>query len=699
MHHYRELQDSNMRSSVEREVDRFTKLENVESSRLRLTKRDKLSLTIRILARVRKIKKEIGEFGYTPDLTETIRFLLDELICGETQLSAVNYLNAGGEYEGAVQMANHRILSAATLLVRSLGVGLTGFSLGNVLTYGHMAAFGQSSVVVSNIIDSHQRNQSGSAWNNILHKQLISFLAFVNLEELLKEGFSNEEIRQIEQLKKVAYDSELDSPTLASLETILLPASISISLLAQQKYDIGILTLMLGLTAFPLGEWAHKQSDKFRSRQFRAGRSAGKKGIKYLKDVYSDHIRMTNKLNTVSQTDSILSVALMLLTYLKGADIFNLLSSLYGIRYGLQGLNGSLTRQRKRETARLGTALAKKLIQEFNSKDLILTQKRWLEHISNTSGWATSLSGREASCKNGLVVESFRANIPNRQEVDKFCEVSFVAESGKTVIIKGESGSGKSTLIGGLQHVVEHEGDVYFAKDSVAVNAHKLSGPEEVGKKIGYFNSEKIPLDSTLIDLVNEYFLHFYPVWGQERWINNKGRSIQFSKGDMEVYQTFLFVEDNLLAKEIEVSEKALVDGGEKPIFSKELCERLSKFRSARKTWFDDVMNQQGGNLAYSDINYGRVFKSLSAGQKQRFTLLLAELSIKTNSDLSAVFLDEPLDKLDLSVNFPLQLQKIKNLQDEGAVPIVIIANQHLEILQQELDTTLVTLEKNGENG
>ncbi len=522
----------------------------------------------------------------------------------------------------------------------------------------------------------------------LLEQQLKTLHEFISFETLQYDGFSAEEVKTISALPSAIYSMELISAQLYRLENVMMPTVIAIALAARGNIGFSLLTLFLGMLSVPIGEKAYKISDKFRARQFRLGRAA--KSPHYLERTNEAHIRMTDYLNAISQTEKAIIAFLLLLTWMEKNNPSNLLPQIYSIGYGLMGLNGTLSTQRNREYARDKTALAKRLIQAFNTETLILTQARWNQHVAKSPAIPEHLSNSNQDCERGLLVENFAVKIPSRNENEKLQPVSFLAKAGQTIIIRGSSGSGKSTLISGMQHVLEHSGEVATIKNGVVKDFHRLPNPQAAKELIKYFSTETTA-NATLINLFTPTFLALHPHWRDCYWQDTNNKEIEQDKNEEVTFRMALDTEDGLLRKEIEI----LALRAEKPIFSKYLSERLQEYRAAKELWLRQLLKDEGGNLDQSEITPFRGYDQLSAGQKQRITLLLAELTAQSNPAIAALVLDEPLDKLDPEINFPLQLQKILHIQNASGVPLIIITNQHLSDLQSVLTTEIVQLKRN----
>jgi energy-coupling factor transporter ATP-binding protein EcfA2 len=614
----------------------------------------------------------VYNFDHIDNLWKSTIFGLDRRICGENQIPALSFEKLGGDKEEAVVLAWDRIKLAIATGIEIFGRGLATFGLSSKAP---PAIFGLSAglIVASGMYRIHEKNNSGSRWSLLLLNKVSGLGPHRRAVEatLINAGIATEEVEGLFNLSNNVYNAELAGVNLQKWRDSLIPVSSGVAMSMYGDYLSALVVTILGLSSFPLGEKFYRESNVVRAAESRAGRSA--KIGEYIKKVQREHIAMTDKVNFLSYTPELLFA----LKYLTKSG--NALPALYGFQQGLQGLTGVLNSQRIRESTKRTTEIAMHLVEAISNRPFIATPQRWREHVKEARD--NDLPG--VGLRNGLVIRNFTAQLPTGEKTG-LAPISVEAALNSAVIIRAESGAGKSVTLMGIMHLLEHAGSIFIIKKGKKVNVHSLKGPEEVAQEILLVTDEGVNENDRVADLFKEYFLE-----------SNEGMyEAHRRKNDPLLTELAWKMADNLLEKEIEKLEKS-----EKGVFPKTMESVLREIRDQRNLWVSGCLSKQGGNIASEGIKPERVFSTLSAGEKRRMLVAVAEVAVLSRPR-TAVILDEPLAHLD-SKNRELQLRALKRIEEgKSPVALLIVSHENIEELESSLNNCqMVEIKKEAMDG
>lgn len=635
--------------------------------------------------RFKNAQIELESLGTKPKLGDKIIFGLDALWCSDTQLPATDYIKMGGDFQIAKKIATRRILNGITTFGEPLGLAIFSFGVSEASPTKIIGALGLLNKIGSSSLSMHIKNQSGQEWRGFLEKNIDQIMPYKNIlySYLSSSGFASEEITKFESMPTATYLAEIRSATETRISKLISPIFSALALIAFGNPILAGTILIAGLSTLPISEKIYRESDKKRSSESRAGKSA--KNDKFLNILNLEHLHMTDKTNLLSQADEI-AISLILLATNGG----NLLANVSGARLGLKGYYRMLTLTREREESRRDTEMMSKIIEHFGSSNYILTPKRWREHVNKK----TTLT-LENHIPKGVVIKDFSTNLPGNSKTE-IQPVNLEIQSGEITILKAKSGLGKSVFLAGLMHIFEHEGNIWFFENGKPKNIHDFATRDKAVSKILHLSTDTINPNDSIVDLFAKDFnsthpeLLIYKKEGDQRKPKKIARKPKHS--DEILWNVGINMSNSLLLAEIKKFEK-----GEEIIFPKKMIPQLIDFREKRINWTNTLLHKSGGNLSKENISGDRVFSSLSSGEKQRIVVLSAKIKTENNPEISFLILDEPLAQLDREENLPLQLQTIKAIQESKNAPaIAIISHQYLDEMQKELNAKIVNLEKNG---
>ncbi len=658
-----------MHAELSSDLMKYCRTEGVDPYTLRRDVQAEYPMT-KLRERYDGVADKLAVLGVEATIADKAAFFIDDLVCSEYQLPAIACIEVGGDFDLARKIANRRLLLAAATFSRIGGIATATWGVSDASPTKAVGAAGFAVKIGSELIKYHTQNEVGSEWRLLLTDKLQLIRPYQNVfnAQLKQAGFADDEIRSIQSLPNGVYLAELAEPNLSRMSNGILPVACAAAMAGYENYGLAALTAALGFASFPFGEMTYKESNKNRAAQNRAGQSAGVVG--YLRRVAGEHIRMTDRNNTISRADEIITIGLLL-----GNSAGNLFANLNGLRYGLTGLNGALTQQRAREDSRRSIEFTQKLIGLISSDKFILTEKRWKEHIDK----AGSVDLEEAPIESGLIVRDFKTVLPDGKHTE-LPPVNVVVSSGEVVVLKAQSGLGKSSLLAGLMHFSEHEGDLYIVENGQGKNIHTLDNPSRISERITYIAPDVINSSDQLVDVFKREF---------------ELQEVAFESDDdyeRMQWEVGINMSDSLLMAEFEKHTK-----GEKVIFNPRVLELLRSYRKSRLEWVNTLLSASGGNLSKESVNGERVFSTLSAGEKQRASVLLALARAKSNIGTKAIILDEPLAQLDEGINLPCQLRMISEILELPEPPaLVIISHQHNDRLSEQFGAKVIDLENGG---
>lgn len=595
-------------------------------------------------------------------------FGADRAICGENQLPAELFEKFSGDLDGAKALALGRIKLAVGSGMEIFGKGLATYGL-SAEAPPAMFAMGAILLISGGMISYHATNENGTRWNLLLNNKIdrLGQHRYAVEAALINAGIAAIEVESLYNLPTNVYNAELSTANLKKVTNALTPISSGVGIAAYGDYFTAAIITGFGLSSFPLGEHFYRDSNLVHAAEFRAGRSAGI--ISYLRKIYDRHIGMTDKINFLSYTPELLFAIKYLFT--NGG---NALPTLYGFQQGLEGLSGVLGTQRTRESTKRTTEVATHLIGSISNRPFITTPQRWQEHIEE----AKIVEPPFVEFTDGLVVRDFVAYLPTGEKTT-LAPIFLDLPLNSAAIIKAESGTGKSVTLMGIMHLLEHSGSIHLIRNGESIDIHSLQGPEEIAQEILLITEEGINGNDRVVDLFRDYFLDS----------NTKLYLEHGQKYDPLLVELAWKVADNLLEKEVEKLEKS-----EKGVFPRKMEAALREIRDARNSWVASHLKEQGGNIAGNGVSPDRVFSTLSAGEKRRMLVAVAEVAVRTRQR-TAVILDEPLAHLD-SKNRQLQLQALRRIQESNPpVALLVVSHENIEELQSGLNKCqVVQIEK-----
>ncbi len=625
--------------------------------------------------KVGSFQRRLKDVGITPGLVETGLLGADSLICGEYQIPAYLFYEAGGSLTETKTIAKRRLITAATHAANMSGIVMATWGASSESPNKLIGAVGVGIQAAAKVVDNPTRNRLGNHWHLRIGEVMCTNEHLLGMlrNDLIQAGFSGQEINDLENLSNYAYSTELISSRLDRLSNLVTPFAVGGVMASYESYFLAKAIITLGLAAIPIGEISYLKSNVQKRAANRAARSA--KATDWLRVLGRDHINLVTFLNSVAQSSRFVQALTLGFSYSNP----NIVSNLWGLEFGLNGLNGALSQQRGREDARRYTKMSKKMIELLSSKYLILTDKRWREHIEKNG--IDSLE--DPMIENGIIIHEFKTKLPNGKETN-LPPVNLTAEQHKVIILIGKSGDGKSTFFSGPLHVAEHTGDLFIVNNGKAMNVHELQDARDIDNYIRLVSSNNLVPSSRIVDAFKKQFSIIY-----------KDETSEIHDDDKMLWKHATQVSDNLLETQINDLEQ----NNDHSFYPQRLLEPLKKLRIARISWVNNLLAQAGGNLivpgisATSGIGDGTINGGLSQGQKQRITMLVAETCAQVEPELKAIILDEPLDKLDEGENLQLQLDSIKRIQQANNAPaLIIISHQHVYALQRKTGAEIIDL-------
>jgi len=226
------------------------------------------------------------------------------------------------------------------------------------------------------ILSSFLQNHSALMQSLEIEEQLKILKSYTHESQALlsEKGCSEAEIRSLPNLPLDVYQAELQSFQRNRLLNLLTPLSCSLALVINGEIVLPLVIIFFGMISFPLGEFFFKQHAFRQESELRLGKSA--RLISYLRNIYKDHIKLTLKINGLSQLP-VLLFAIRVIWNSSG----ELLASFYGLTQGLIGLTESLAFQRVRVLSQRSTLTTKKLYEVLSNPEYIITPNRWKVHV------------------------------------------------------------------------------------------------------------------------------------------------------------------------------------------------------------------------------------------------------------------------------------------------------------------------------
>lgn len=579
---------------------------------------------------------------------EAISNKFDQWFCGETHLPASSYQHLSDQIPK--QLIRFRLAVLLSVICELIGSFL--------ITYGLFSDSYNLYLIVGLILKSGFGLLS-SYFQNILglkqSLQIEEFLSTLKTHSsethalLSEKACSENEIRALPNLPSEIYQIELQNFQRIRFLNLLTPLSCALAFAINGEIALSLLIACLGLLSFPIGEYFFKQHAFRHESEFRLAKSA--RLMSYLSRIYNDHIRLTLKINLLSQLPFLL-VALRVLLQGKG----ELLASFYGMTQGLIGLSESLSFQRSRVFSIRSALTAKRLFEVINSPSLILTKYRWNLHASDSPN---SLFTKHVS---GVDIVNFQV-----RNLEK--PINHFIQNGHIAILRAKSGKGKSTFLVGLLHYVEHSGDIYFINKEKVINIHTLTR-DQIAQKICYLKEENLDQSARLVDLFRK------PISIQ---LHSFYCTLEETYGQI-LTQLAMDANDNLIQHELELMEQ-----NKQTVFPSSMYHDLKSLRQNRIKIMAEILVAAGGNLASQIVHPERVFGTLSSGEKKRLLTIYALKYAEFNPDCQLIVLDEPLSNLDPD-SIKDQLLVISQMQQlENSPAILLISHLMIEEMQSQL--------------
>jgi ABC-type multidrug transport system ATPase subunit len=573
----------------------------------------------------------------------------DKRWCGNHQIPASLLLNVSSDTRQAHSLAYLRFYLAICLVGELLGYFFITLGL---LTYRPLWIFFTGIILktTGELTGAFFQNKSGTFLSIELQKYLKKIHAHsVEIRSILADkGCSESEINAIQSLSSDVYQTELNGYQRARILNIGAPLACGLALLINGDYFISFIVILLGMLSFPIGEKFFKENTFRKESELRIGQAA--QLLPYIEKIYKEHVRLTVKVNFLSQ----LPLLLFALRFLWNGT-GQLLSSFFGLTQGLAGLTGALAFQKSRAAAIRTTTTTSHLIGALSSPHLIVTAKRWEEHcLMGSQGINLDIH----ALQDGVIFQHFCPFIPLQE--DAFFSVSSTIPSGAIGLLRAPSGKGKTTFLSALTHLMEHRGDLIFAIGGQFINAHALSR-EELDKKIFFFREDNVDKSARLVDLFKNI---------------NLQECVDFLNRARQSFHPLLVdlawkAPDNLI--ELEIKHIA----SKKPsVFSSHMVDFLKDIRKKQHHLVQDILQKSGGNLSEDRIYPERQFSTLSSGEKRRIATLLTLESCRALQGISFVILDEPMAHLDEG-NMHHQMLSIRTMQHIPIPPAILLISHH----------------------
>ena len=640
-------------------------------------------------------------------------FSVDRALIGSTQVPAEKFSDISGDSDGGKRIARRRRLVAAgagmEISGRAMAVAGLESSRTTVFVAGSLLAMAgmQAQRMLTNRI--------GGEWSMALQEKVDSLGAYkgpVNAA-LINNGIAAEEAEAIGTLPFEVYTTEFFNSQQTHLRNIINPLVLAGVTTGFEDYKTSALLLIAGAAYFPISNKIHER-DKMRSAKVRAGRSS--RSREYIKRTFEEHYRNTDSTNAASHIPESLATSLIA----TGKAVANI-STLYAFRL-LGGYNELMGDQRNRDASGRTTEIATKFI-DTTSNEPFITEERWKEHVDTTGIDLFS----PAPFYDGVVIEDFIAKSPTGEST-KLSPLNLEIPAGGAAILQAESGKGKSLTLMALMHLFEHRGSVRIIENSVGLDVHLLDGQEELAEKFLYITEATLNKSARIADLFKDSFMVLEDDLYQE----------QQKKHDPLNVEVAWTMADNLLESEI-----MKIEENKPSIFPEIMHEDLKMLWTKRKTWIEDYLKEQGGNL--TSITADRVFDTLSDGEKRRMIAEIAYWASKTKKR-NLIILDEPLAGLDKgdtadkelhienllsflelkmqtqdaitleellvgldidtsdsesqnTSNKELQIRTLRRMQDENNAALLLVSHDNIEELQERLNNcSLVTLEQKSDD-
>lgn len=606
-----------------------------------------ISNFLRVGQRIGEIKKVGDSLGINLKPSDCLWLHLDEKICGETQVPALEWLKVGYSKNRVMKLSILRTaitsiiagkMLASASSVKGLAVGTNEGILqaaGSTLIRTGMSL---SELILKNVSGSLER----TAWVWLMNEIGENGVNIIN-DVLQENGFSTSEIGDVvTTFADNLYWQELRVTQAKSVvDDIGLPLIIGGVLASSGQEGYGIATAIIGLMSSPIGMKAYRESDLIRKFSFRLAQSA--KAIPYQEELNCEHIQMTTGLNLISEVPNIMSAGLLLSKYLGWIkDIQQVFSGYVGFSYGLVGLSAALTRQRDRNGDTHTSEMVKKVFDFSLNGEWILTERKWKKHID-----FHEVKPSDYSVKNGLVVH-------NLSSVGMAEPLSFEAEKGETILLKSDSGIGKSTVMTAIAQYLEHSGFAGIVKNGILTSLHDM--PLSEVRNLFQIELERGIGNVNVLEYLQSLFIK-----------SEEGRSF-IEKGGFEKLSV---KKREAVLKGKDVYLKAIIDGKK---WKKNDLEEAKKFYEKRREWITQLLKDWNPFPENPAINIDFRCRKLSEGQIQRLINMRALMEASLGKK-EVVMLDEPYGRLDKK----MALDWIKRVNDfiKSSNLIAIMTTHH----------------------
>ena len=593
-------------------------------------------------------------------MLETFLMRFDRAWCGKHQVSASLLSKLADDSPTTFRIASFRFFLSLVLVAELFGLFLITFGL----SFQRSMIFFIAGIVLrigGALLGSFLQNKTGVLLSLEFQKYLNSLgRHFLEVKSFLADrGCSEAEVNSLHGLPSNVYQSELNSFQRMRILNTGAPIACGLALLANGDFVTALIIIILGISSFPIGERFFKENIFRKESELRLGLAAQLSD--YINKVYSEHIKLTFKVNSLSQ----LPLLLFALRFLWNGS-GTVLSSFFGLMQGLMGLTGTLAFQKARFAAMRTTETTTHLVNALSSPYLIVTPQRWKEHCIAHKKLLEKLP---KTSEDGVMLVDFTPSIPFTK--GEIFQVSAHIPAGGIRILRAPSGRGKSTFISSLMHLIEHKGDIFFITNQEIVDTHDLS-IESFHEQVFFFREENVDASSRLIDLFRSNF---------------QSKEIAFLQEAKKTYPPLLVnlaekSPDNLLEHEIKRLEKH-----QQSAFPLEMLEFLKELRERQITYIQSLLNGAGGNMSSERMFPERIFSTLSMGERRRIGILLA-LETARSRKVKLVVLDEPLAHLD-KTNMVHQVDGIREIQNHSTPPSIILISHHfVEEMKESLQQT-----------
>lgn len=577
----------------------------------------------------------------------------DSKWCGDTLLSSSSIQQLSASSAELYKLAKLRLQSALCLMMELIGIFL--LLCGVIWSVPLFFIGGVVLKIACYLITGIILNKSGTLLSIWFHKHLELFRQYQKEigGALNLKGLTEAEIKGLSVLPTELYSTEISSHPYYFYLNLLTPLVCALTLFVHEDYISAFVIAMVGVSAIFLGSYFYKNFSFRQQREQRLALSAHE--YNYLETSYADHLALTVKVNFMTQ----LPLALFTICFILGTSS-SIFANYLAFTMGLTCLSGLLAFQKIKIHSKHAVEKAKHYINALASKDFILTNERWEEHIRNTP--KTNVVD---VIEDGIFIHNLT---PTAFGLDNNATgtLSVAIPLGNAFIYQAPSGHGKSLLLLALLQMIEHTGDVYVIQKGIITNIHSLC-KESWQKGVIYYRDEDLSQTARIADLFSEIFVMQEPLIHRQM-LKNFGKELTNLawQGD-----------DNLIEMEIWALEQ-----GEKSPFPASMLDELKKMRNERKAFVEQFLSIGFGKLHH--IYPERVLCTLSAGEKRRIINLLTLARAQIQKQPYLIIFDEPLAHLD-EASVEIQLQCLEFLNQSIATPILIISHHHINELTMKL--------------